>query len=203
MAWFTMPLHARLVDEWLLRGIILAHIPLPRAQRSALRELTAFVQMVGLFIHLTVRVLGVMRSHCLLFVPSHRATPPTLTLTHISVSHKFALSRGDWLLLLDGASCRQCCQGNSGRSRCGLEMRDMTFLCQNSALCLKFDAPTSALMLCVVCSSTIFIEVLHIYSSGLFDICSLAVSVETDVLFTHRETVLFVPYVWLLYRSAG
>lgn len=76
MAWFTMPLHARLVDEWLLRGIILAHIPLPRAQRSALRELTAFVQMVGLFIHLTVRVLGVMRSHCLLFVPSHRATPP-------------------------------------------------------------------------------------------------------------------------------
>ncbi len=50
MAWFTVPLHARLVDEWLLRGIILAHIPLPRAQRSALRGLTAFIQLTGLFI---------------------------------------------------------------------------------------------------------------------------------------------------------
>lgn len=50
MAWFTMPLHARLVDEWLLRGIILAHIPLPRVQRSALRGLTAFIQLIGSFI---------------------------------------------------------------------------------------------------------------------------------------------------------
>lgn len=50
MAWFTVPLHARLVDEWLLRGIILAHIPLTRAQRSALRGLTAFIQLTGSFI---------------------------------------------------------------------------------------------------------------------------------------------------------
>ena len=50
MAWFTMPLHARLVDEWLLRGIILAHIPRPRVQRSALKGLTAFIQIIGSFI---------------------------------------------------------------------------------------------------------------------------------------------------------
>lgn len=81
MAWFTMPLHAPLVDEWLLRGIILAHIPLPRVQRSALRGLTAFIQIIGL-IHLTIRALGVKRGHCLLFVPPHCVPPPTLTLSY-------------------------------------------------------------------------------------------------------------------------
>lgn len=50
MAWFTMPLHALLVDQWLLRGIILAHIPMPRVQSSALRGLTAFIQLIGSFI---------------------------------------------------------------------------------------------------------------------------------------------------------
>ena len=58
MAWFTMPLHARPVDEWLLGegrgggggGVILSHIALPRAQGSALVGLTAFIQIIGLFI---------------------------------------------------------------------------------------------------------------------------------------------------------
>lgn len=45
MAWFTVPLHARPVDEWLLSGIPVPHIPLPHAQRSALRGLMDFIQI--------------------------------------------------------------------------------------------------------------------------------------------------------------
>lgn len=36
--------------------------------------------------------------------------------------------QGKLLLLLDGASCLQCCQGNNGRSGCGLEMRHLMSL---------------------------------------------------------------------------
>lgn len=50
MAWFTVPLHDCLVVEWLLRVILLAHIPPPRVQRSAPRGLTAFIQIIGWFI---------------------------------------------------------------------------------------------------------------------------------------------------------
>lgn len=51
MAWFTMPLHVCLVVECLLGVIILAHIPLPRAQRSAPRGLTAFIQIIDWFVY--------------------------------------------------------------------------------------------------------------------------------------------------------
>lgn len=67
---------------------------------------------------------AIVSSLCPLTVPH-----PNVTLTYtLKCIHKFRPSRADWLLLLDGASCLQCCQGNSGRSGCGLKMRHMTIL---------------------------------------------------------------------------
>lgn len=74
MAWFTVPLHARPLHEWLLSGITVAHIPQPRAHRSALRGLMAFIQITRR-IRLTARVTGVMGGYCFLFMPSHCASP--------------------------------------------------------------------------------------------------------------------------------
>lgn len=94
MAWFTMPLHAHLVDEWLLRGLILAHIPLPRSEIST-QGVNSFYSNHCL-IHLTIRALGVMRSHCLLFVPSHCATPPT-HYCHTRITQIY--SQQGWLII--------------------------------------------------------------------------------------------------------
>lgn len=72
MAWFAALLPAGLVDERAVSGVVLAHIPLPRALGSALGGLTAFIRLTRL---------GPGVVHC--------CCPAPLA------SHAFATSRGD------------------------------------------------------------------------------------------------------------
>ena len=129
--------------------MIVAHIPLPRAPRSALRGLTAFIQRCGPYSFNHTGAAGCDERPLFALCAPSLCHPPTLMHARIKCITQIYSQRGvidycSWM----GPPASTVAKATADAA--DASWWDVTFLHQNSASCLKFDAPTRALMLRVV-----------------------------------------------------